>query len=147
MNPQLIIAAALFVAGLGSGFGAAWKIQSGIAAEKEAENVKQTLRSTQDAAKTAIRRADNVIQAQSAAALRERVLRADAAGSRSALDGLRDAAAEALRTASASTDACIATATTASELLIAVSNERRELAEKADRHVSDIKMMQEAWPK
>ena len=147
MPIQLIIAAIIAAASFGGGFGAAWKIQNGIAAEKENEHVQQTLRATQESAATAIRRADNVIAAQSAAALRERRLRADAASSRDALVGLSHAADEALSRAQATHAACLVTADAASELLITVSTERRELAEKADRHVNDIKMMQEAWPK
>ena len=147
MSPQLIIAAALFVAGLVSGFGAAWKIQSGIAAEKEAKNVQQTLRATHDAAKTAIRRADNVIQAQSSAALRERVLRADAAASRSALDGLRDAAAEALSRAQATHNACLDTANTQSVIIDQCSSRYQRVAEDADRAISDRQTLVDSWPK
>ena len=147
MTPQLIIALVIAAASFGGGFASAWKIQNGIAAEKENEYVQQTLRATRDAAATAIRRADNVIIAQSEAALRERRLRADAASSRDAVGRLSHAADEALSRAQATHAACLATAAAASELLITVSTERRELAEKADRHVNDIKMMQEAWPK
>lgn len=147
MSPQLIIAAIIATASFGGGFGAAWKIQNGIAAEKENEYVQQTLRATQDSAAAAIRRADNVIIAQSEAALRERRLRADAASSRDAVGRLSHAADEALSRAQATHAACLVTAAAASELLITVSTERRELAEKADRHVNDLKTLTDAWPK
>ena len=143
VNPQLIIAAV--IASLG--FGSAWKLQDWRYGAKEKERVEQTLRATQDAAKTAIRRADNIIDAQNASAHRLIALRRDAAASRDALNGVSLAAGEALRTATASHDACIASATAASQLLVAVSAERRELAEKADGHVNDIKTLMQARPK
>ena len=147
MSPQLIIAAIIATASFGGGFGAAWKIQNGIAAEKENEYVQQTLRATQDAAATAIRRADNVIIAQSEAALRERRLRADAASSRDALVGLSHATEQALRDAVTSHATCLERAAAIADVQQQSTERYRSLGETCDRHVNDIKMMQEAWPK
>ena len=147
MSPQLIIALVIATASFGGGFGAAWKIQNGIAAEKENEYVQQTLRATQDAAATAIRRADNVIIAQSEAALRERRLRADAASSRDAVGRLSHATEQALSRAQATHAACLVTAAAIADVQQQSTERYRSLGETCDRHVNDIKMMQEAWPK
>ena len=147
MNIQLIIAAVIAVASFGGGFASAWKIQNGIAAEKENEYVQQTLRATQESAATAIRRADNVIAAQSAAALRERRLRADAASSRDALVGLSHAADEALSRAQATHAACLNTASAQSVVLNQCANEYRSVAEDADRAISDRQTLIDSWPK
>ena len=147
MSPQLIIALVIATASFGGGFGAAWKIQNGIAAEKENEYVQQTLRATRDAAATAIRRADNVIIAQSEAALRERRLRADAASSRDAVGRLSHAADEALSRAQATHAACLNTASAQSVVLNQCAVEYRGLAETADRIESDRQTLVEAWPK
>jgi len=143
MNIQLIIAA-LIAAG---SFGTAWQIQSWRADAKEKANVEQTLRATQESAKTAIRRTDNVIAAQNNAALRERILRADAAGSRSALVGLSLAAAEALSRAEATHAACLVTANTQNIVLNQCSERYRSVAEDADRAISDRQTVIDAWPK
>lgn len=147
MSPQLIIAAIIATASFGGGFGAAWKLQNGIAAEKENEYVQQTLRATQDAAATAIRRADNVIIAQSEAALRERRLRADAASSRDAVGRLSHAADEALSRAQATHAACLVTASAQSVVLNQCANEYRSVAEDADRAISDRQTLIDSWPK
>ena len=147
MIPQLYIAIAIAVASSATGFGTAWKIQSWRAAEKENEIVQQTLLATQVAAKTAIRRADNIIAAQNNAALRDRVLRADAAGSRNALIGLSLAADEALRRAEATHDACLVTANAQNIVLNQCGARYRDLAETADRHASDTQTLIDAWPK
>ena len=143
MSPQLIIAAIIATAS----FGSAWQIQSWRMNAKEKANVEQILADQRSAATAALRRQEVVIAAQNAAAGREVALRRDADSARTALVGLSHATEQALRDAATSHAACLVTADAASELLITVSTERRELAEKADRHVNDIKMMQEAWPK
>ena len=129
------------------GWSAAWKIQNGLQAEREGKIVQQTLLATQAAAANAIRRVDNVIAAQNAAMLRDRVLRADAAGSRNALIGLSLAADEALRRAEATHDACLVTANAQNIVLNQCGARYRDLAETADRHASDTQTLIDAWPK
>lgn len=121
----------------------AWKVQDWRYEAKEKQRVEMELAQTKAQAAAAIRRVDNVIHAQNAATNRLIALRRDAAASRDALNGVSLAAGEALRRAQASHDACLVTATTTSELLASVSTERRELAEKADGHVNDIKTLTE----
>lgn len=143
MSPQIIIAAVIAAIGFGGG----WKIQEWRYGAKENERAKQVLVDQRLAAATAIRRADNVIEAQSAAAVRAVGLRRAADGSRAALVGLHDAAASALRAASASQAACLERATALSELLGTVAAAGGDMAEKADRHANDVRTLSEAWPK
>lgn len=147
MNLQLIIAAVIAAAS----FGSAWTIQDWRYGAKEADRDRQTYETTLESQRLAHRAQtqddQRVIAAQNSAALRQRVLRADADASRAALIGLSAAASEALSRAIQSHDSCLATAHATSELLVAVSTERRELAEKADGHVSDLKTLIQAWPR
>ena len=143
MNIQLIIAAVIAA----SSFIGGWTIQSWRHGAKETARAQQILVDQRLAAATAIRRSDNVIEAQSAAAVRAVDLRRAADGSRAALVGLHDAAASALRAASASQAACLERATALSELLGTVATAGGDLAEKADRHANDVRTLSEAWPK
>lgn len=147
MSPQIIIAVIIAASAFATGFGGAWKIQSLRASAKEADRVQQILADQRQSAATAIRRLDNAQQARDSAAIRDRGLRADAAGVRVALVGLRDAADAALRDAAASHAACTERATTLAQLLDTVASAGGELAGKADRHSSDAVMLLEAWPK
>jgi hypothetical protein len=88
------------------------------------------------------RRAD---EAGRLAAAREDRLRLDAAGSADAVRRLRNELA-ASRSSEPST-AATERAATVSELLGQCAAAHRELAEKADRHVNDLRLLQEAWPK
>jgi chromosome segregation ATPase len=142
--PIQLIAALLVTA---MGFGAGWKVQQWRFDAQEAERAKRELVAIQSAAEADLRRQAAIASAQDAAVRRERQLRNDAAGSRDALVGLSHAADAALRAAEASHGACLNRATALSDVLETVSTERRELSEKADRHVSDIQTLTDAWPK
>jgi hypothetical protein len=147
MTPQLIIAGVLFASGSVAGFGAAWKWQAYRMDAKELEHVQQQLANERSAATTAIRRTETVIAAQSAAAIRERGLRNDVAGARTAAISLHDAAAAAMRDASVSHAACTERAAALGDVLQASAERYRDLGETCDRHVSDIKTLIESWPK
>ena len=147
MNPQIIIALAIAAASATTGFGTAWKIQSLRADAKELEIVQQTLRTTQEQAAHAARLSKQLADAQNSATIRERGLRADAAASRVALVSVSDATGSALRSAQTDHAACIVASTALGDVLETVSTERRELSEKADRHVSDIRTLIDAFPK
>ena len=143
MTPQLIVAG---VIALGS-FGTAWRIQDWRYQAKEAEHAEQQLANERSAATAAIRRTETVIQAQSAAAVRERNLRNDAAGARSAAISLHDAAAAAMRDAAVSHAACTERSGAIGELLGTVEEAGRSMAEKADRHALDAETLSAAWPR
>ena len=142
---QLIIAAG--VVGAAVGFGSAWKIQGWIQTAEENERAQQILVDQRLSAATSIRRTDNVIAAQNAAAGREVALRRDADGARTALVGLSHAADAALRAARSSHSACIERATAVRVVLDQCGAAYQELGERADRHANDVKTLTEAWPK
>lgn len=143
MNPQLIIA---LIIAAGS-FGSAWKIQSWRYGAKETARAQQILVDQRLSAKTAIRRLDNVADAQNEAETRASVLRVDAVAARDERDRLRASTAAAVRAASASQAACLERATALSELLGTVAAAGGELAEKAGRHSNDVQKLMAAWPK
>jgi hypothetical protein len=141
--PQLTLALLIALAG----FGSAWQIQSWRYGAKEHARDQQTLVDQRTAAASAIRRTDNVIDAQNKAAARLVVLRVDADRARAALVSLSDATASALRGAATSHDACIERATATSELLNSCGAAYQDLGERADRHASDVRTLMEAWPR
>ena len=143
MTPQIIIAAVIAA----TGFGAAWKIQDQRFDAKEKDYAQQALADQRSAATAAIRRTETVIQAQSAATVRDGVLRRDAAGARTALVGLSLATEQALRDAATSHAACTERARALGVVLGTVAAAGGAIAEKSDRHASDAKMMLDAWPK
>ena len=130
------------IAGLAST--GAWQVQEWRYGAKETQRVQQQVITERSNAAVQIRRVDNVIIATNRARVREVVLRADAERARAALDGLRDAAASALRAAGASHDACLVRAATATKLLQQCAGTYQELGERADRHVSDIRTLVDA---
>ena len=143
MTPQLIIAALIAAAG----FGSAWQIQSWRFDAKEKDYAQQALADQRSAATAAIRRTETVIQAQSAATVRDGVLRRDAAGARTALVGLSLATEQALRDAATTHAACTERASALGELLGTVASAGGDIAGKADRHANDAKTLIDAWPK
>ena len=114
---------------------------------KEKEHVEQILDAERRAAAKAIRNQETVIAAQSEAARRAAVLRRDAAGARDAADGLRNDIERVRTEAAQSHTACIERADAISELLGAVEEAGRGMAQKADLHASDLKTLMDAWPK
>lgn len=78
---------------------------------------------------------------------REQVIRSLAAGSASASYGLRDTLA-AIRAGvpNASADALGKSVTALSTVLADCSGRYQALAERADRHASDVKTLQDSWP-
>lgn len=142
--PIQLIAALLVTA---MGFGAGWKVQQWRFDAQEAERAKRELVAIKNSAEADLRRQAAVASAQDGAVRRERQLRDDAAGSRNALVGLSDAADAALRAAEASHATCLNRAVALGAVLETIATERRELSEKADRHVLDIQTLTDAWPK
>lgn len=86
-------------------------------------------------------------EAQDAAKTREITLRNDAASSRAAADSMRITTAR-LRSKNAelSRDAIALRAATGYKLLEQCTDRYQSLAERADRHVNDVRTLTEAWP-
>lgn len=139
------IAAALIGATLAGG--GAWRIQNWRADAHEKEHIALHAEQERDLHALEQKRSSGVIAAQNVARAREAQLRADAAGSRDALGGLRTASEAALDAARVNHDACIDRALAFSIVLDQCAAGYRGLAEKTDRHASDIKTLIDAWPK
>jgi hypothetical protein len=89
-----------------------------------------------------------VEEARNAATIRETALRRDADGARLAADGLRDDLADLRRQLpQLAADACRQRADTLAELFQQCEGNYRGLAEKADRHVSDVQTLRDGWPR
>jgi len=128
-------------------FGSAWQIQSWRFDARELQRAEQNTVEQQRRFKAFEQSQTRVIQAQRSATQRAAVLAGAANASRMELVSLRDASASAMRDADASHDASLAAAATANQLLNRCGAEYQELGAIADRHVSDIKTLTEAWPK
>lgn len=86
--------------------------------------------------------------AQNAATEREQVIRSTAAAASAASVSLRDALTT-IRAGvpTASVDALRKSTATLATVLDQCQGAYRDMAEKADRHASDVKTLQDAWPK
>jgi hypothetical protein len=128
-------------------FGSGWTANGWRMDSMEKDRAKQELAQVRLAAATTIRRADNVIQAQNNASLRESRLRSDVAATRSELERVQSAADATATSAGTSHAACIAGASALRDVFKSCTGAVESLAGKADRHVSDIQTLTEGWPK
>ena len=135
-----ILAAAIAATG-------AWKVQDWRYNAKEKERAEQQLESERNASKTAIRRHEAVIEAQNAAANRERDLRGAAAGARAALVGLSSSADQALRDAATSHAACTDASSKLKVVFLECSRNYEEVARDADLWESNAITLSDAWPR
>lgn len=85
--------------------------------------------------------------AAAVARAREAGIRADADRARGAVGSLRDALAAAELRASESIAAADQRAAALGRLLAEGAEAHRELAERCDRHVNDVRMLLESWPR
>lgn len=89
-----------------------------------------------------------VIEAQNDARKREALLRAAAAGARTESDGLRHDADDLRRQlADASREAVLDRAAAVAGVLGQCAARHQVLAERCDRHVSDLRTLIDAWPR
>jgi hypothetical protein len=87
-----------------------------------------------------------VAQAERAARAREVLLRDAAAAARAERDSVRDASAAAVRTAQESAAACPERAAALGAVFDQCTARYEALAQRADRHASDVRTLIEAWP-
>lgn len=87
-----------------------------------------------------------VDQALAAARGREVALQRDVAAVRAQRDGLRDAADAAVRMSGESHGACLSRVAAFREVFDQCAARYGEVAERADRHASDVRTLIEAWP-
>lgn len=113
-------------------------------AEMSVEVAKANAKAAQQAAEFS----NKVIEAQNEAKQRETRLRAAADAARTESDGLRgDIGALRDQLANASRDAAVERAAAIADVLGQCAQRHQALAERCDRHVSDIRTLTDAWPK
>lgn len=141
MNLTLLPYLISLAIGAAGGFGAAWKIQAASITQLELTHANERI-AVQREARAAIERSlSKLSTAQVQAAARAAKLATELDRNRDELARLRNASSTALRAATGDPVTCIDTATTFSELFSQCTNELVDLANKADKHVSDIKMI------
>jgi multidrug resistance efflux pump len=140
--PYNLIAVAVMLAGA---FFSGWQTQGWHRDSLEKDRAKQELAQAQASAAANIRRTDNVIAAQNAAATRETMLRRDASSARSELERLRGDLSHSAGP-SISPEACRERTTALEDVLLSCAGRYSSLAEKADRHASDVETLMNSWP-
>ena len=147
MNLTTLIASLISAAAAGAtGFGLAWRLQTATINDLKLEQKDERI-SLQRAARATIERQQSAVSlAQAAAVQRRRDLDAVRRDSDTALDGLRNATAAAVRAASESLDACNRVVAAHGDILSECSGTLQKVAGDADQCFSDIKLMQDAWP-
>lgn len=123
------------------GFGLAWQLQGHRVTKMELTYANERIAAARASRQTLERVTGHIQTAQANATVRGIQLRTDIASAGNAGNGLRSTTAAVVRTAISDPAVCSDTAATLGELLNTVSTERRELAEKADRHVIDIQAL------
>lgn len=89
-----------------------------------------------------------VEDARNDATIREQAIRRDVVGARNAVDSLQRELADIQRSLpTLAAEACRERADTLAELFGQCTARYGEVAEKADRHASDVKTLSDAWPK
>ena len=141
----IAIIAALF--GAGSGFYAAWHIQSGNITKIELEAANERMAQQRAAHAVKERQTDAVITSQNAATVRARGINRAADAAASSGNGLRVATADTVRAATADPDSCNAIVAAYSAVVNASSDFIRRVASDADRCHSDQQTLTESWPK
>lgn len=140
---KLAIAALIFLAGLATGI----KFESGEVAKLKAQYAAAQLADEREARNTESRRSRNVQEAQNAAAKSAQSARAAASAARAESRSLRDDISAAHDAASQSLTACNQYFATAAGLLDHCSTRYSSMAETAQGHALDVRMLLDAWPK
>lgn len=130
-----------------AGFAVAWQLQAHQIVKLNLERANERIALQQASRAANERNTTALIQAQNNAAVRDRVVRGNAAATGAAGNGLRITTASTVRAAAESTDTCPNSAAALAVVSDQCFAELQGLAEVADRHVNDIKTLIEAWPK
>ena len=138
--PYALAAAALFSAG----FGAAWKWQAANITEIELTHAQQTLSLELEARDDAERHLAQISAAQTKATTALQRVATERAGADSAGNGLRLTTASAVQAAAQNTTACPERAAAIADVFESCVGRYIDVAEKADRHVSDAIEQREA---
>jgi gamma-glutamyltranspeptidase len=125
----------------------AWKVQQWRMDSDEKDRLSLQIVEERELRARESRRSQHVIDAQNMARAREAKLRADADDLRIATGGLLSASEAAAARAQASHAACLNTTSTFRRVFDQCSTNYGDLAATADRHVSDIQTLIDAYPK
>jgi len=147
MPPFFAITPLALAAGFLAGLAAGWWAQDGRIDALKNQHAATLAQSKAAAAQTETQLLKAVQDAQTQAVFRAKVVRRDARASADALERLRDDLARVRAAALAATPpACPEPRPALGELLAECAAELRDVAEKADRHVSDVRTLVDAWP-
>jgi len=144
VNLTLIFYIAAAASLFGSGFGTAWKWQAANITQMELSRANERIAIQRQARATLERNMSAVTTAQAKAAERVVRLAADNARAVGALDGLRTASANALRSAAGDLEACTRSLASHSVVLGQCSSRYVEVAKDADDWASHAVMLQDA---
>lgn len=123
-----------------------WRYQSQIATLKT-EYATAQFNALEKANAETIRLTEQAQQASIDAQNRIQRINAERNKLRASIDGLRSSSTEALLLSGYSHAACIDRATALKDVFDQCTGEYGSLAEKADRHTSDLQTLSDAWPK
>ena len=140
---KLAIAAIIFLAGLATGI----KFEAGEVAKLKAQYAAAQLTDEREARNTESLRSRNVQEAQNAAAKNTQLARAAAVSARHESRGLRDDLSAAHEAASQSLAACNQHSATVGRLFDQCGAAYTGMAETAQGHALDVRMLLDAWPK
>lgn len=146
MNLVLIASLISSALAFGVGFSAAWTMQGRKIDSINLESANERI-ATQRSYRTSLERyMSRVSEAQAHATDRIRTAALELDSNRVALERLRNSSDAALRNASESAANCAVAVTAYSELFAECRGELVTLANKADKHVSDIRLNQQVIP-
>ena len=147
MNLTAISALAGAVIAAPLAWGTAWHIQGTRITQMRLEHANERI-ATQRAARAALERSlSRLDQAQNDAQARRVVIAADSRRAGDAGNGLRLTSTSAVRTATDNADACAAIVATYDAILEEGRGFIQEVAGAADQCFSDLKTVNDAWPK
>lgn len=139
---RIIAMAAIAAALFGSGWTAQGWHRDSLEKDRVEQQFQEDLAVAQADAASDVRRLDRVIEAQNAATVRATGMRSAVADLRLERDGLRDELAQAkARLPGQDHQACLDRATSLSRVFEACTGRYSEVAERAERHISDIQSL------
>ena len=136
-----------FIIGAILAFVGAWNLQGARITKLELDYANERNAQQLAAQQAAERHQAAFISATAAATSRANLLRVAAAAARSESDGLRESIATAMQAATASHDACLERAHALGVVFTQSTEQLTTMAERCDRHVSDVQTLTDAWPK
>ena len=130
-----------------AGFGLAWQLQAGNISEIQLEQANERIAIARANRVAAERATQAIAVAQNNAATRAVVIRRQSVATGNAGNGLRLSSTATLRTVEADPSTCNSIIAAYDSVVAASSDFIERVARDADQCHSDVKLMQESWPK